>query len=261
MIRLRKTDYLLISFPIILLLILFFIGQIPQPHGYNNFADKREFFNIPFFLNVISNLTFIIPGAYWFYYFNKYKKFTYEKFASKAEFSAYSFFFIFLVFTGIGSAYYHTHPNNQSLYFDRLPETLTLMALTYAIYLERVSYKLGDKLIVVVILATITCVAWWELSEAHNSSDLRPIIFIQAFPILVPIMLWFYPNKFNETSYLILSLILFVFARIGEVYDKEIFALTDHFISGHSLKHIFGGIAGAFIGFYLNKRELINRLG
>lgn len=34
-----------------------------QPQAYHNFADQRELFGVPHFLNVVSNAVFVLVGA------------------------------------------------------------------------------------------------------------------------------------------------------------------------------------------------------
>jgi len=42
---------------------IFLLQPIPQSEAYHNFADKRALFGIPNFLNVVSNLLFLVVGA------------------------------------------------------------------------------------------------------------------------------------------------------------------------------------------------------
>ena len=44
--------------------VFYLVEPIPQDPAYHQFADQREFLGVPNFLNVFSNLTFIIIGAY-----------------------------------------------------------------------------------------------------------------------------------------------------------------------------------------------------
>ena len=41
-----------------------FVPRIPQPPDYHNFADQRAYFGMPNFLNVASNLPFLLVGLW-----------------------------------------------------------------------------------------------------------------------------------------------------------------------------------------------------
>src|SRR5687767_141140 len=41
----------------------FFVTPVPQDPSYHRFADARTMFGIPHFLNVLSNLPFLVAGA------------------------------------------------------------------------------------------------------------------------------------------------------------------------------------------------------
>lgn len=76
---------------------------IPQPLEYHIFADNRVFLSVPNFLNVISNLLFIIVGGMGLYSLLQSKKIN-----LLAElYAGYLFLFLGLVLIGLGSGYYH----------------------------------------------------------------------------------------------------------------------------------------------------------
>jgi hypothetical protein len=92
------------------LAVLLLLPPILQDQSYHRFADERTLFGIPNFWNVVSNLPFIVVGAAGLRQF-------YRDPATLALFLG-----IFL--TGFGSSYYHWNPNNDTLFWDRLPMTL-----------------------------------------------------------------------------------------------------------------------------------------
>src|SRR5262245_52908439 len=105
------------------------IGQDPS---YHQFADRRTMLGIPHFWNVISNVPFLFVGAYGAAVWRRSKwQYHHDRWAWLVV--AYSGFLI-----GPGSAYYHYDPNNQTLFWDRLPMTLGFMGVFSAVIAERV---------------------------------------------------------------------------------------------------------------------------
>jgi hypothetical protein len=49
--------------------------------------------------------------------------------------------------TGFGSSYYHWNPNNDTLFWDRLPMTLCFMAILAIVVEERVNARFGAVLL------------------------------------------------------------------------------------------------------------------
>ena len=63
----KKTKIsLLIFFSIVALISLFMHKPVMQNLAYHNFADQTEMFGIPNFVNVISNLPFLLLGVFGF---------------------------------------------------------------------------------------------------------------------------------------------------------------------------------------------------
>src|SRR5450631_1035735 len=111
------------------------MDPITQDPGYHDFADRRGMINIPNFYNVLSNLPFVVIGIMGM------------RLAGSERATGglpelrvlYLTFFIGVFLAGFGSAYYHYHPDNQTLLWDRLPMTIAFMALFSAIIGETIS--------------------------------------------------------------------------------------------------------------------------
>ena len=112
---------------------------MPQPLDYHDFADKRAAFGIGNFLDVGSNLAFAIAGlAGLFITLNPRTCFVhaYERWP-------YGVFFVGVLLTAAGSAYYHVAPGNETFVWDRLPMTIGFMSLVSAQIVDRVSPSVG----------------------------------------------------------------------------------------------------------------------
>lgn len=252
----RNIDLFLISIFFVLCYIAYVMDPIPQSLAYHDFADKRVFFKIPYAVDVLSSLGFTLVGFITLYQLLEVPASFKNNFLSLAEYRIYKFFFLMIALTGIGSAYYHYNPNNQTLFWDRLPLSMAMMSIFGAIFLERVNFERGGWLAILFILIGAFSTIHWQLTEYHSEGDLRLYGLVQALPIVfIPLFLILYPSKFDGTKYLFIAILALIFARIGEANDHRIFTSTKMFISGHNLKHLFGMLAVYYVGKYIKKRK------
>ena len=84
-------------------------GPIPQSQSYHGFADKRALWGIPHFLDVMSNLAFILVGL-----LGLYECLVKRTIRIPEEMRTnYSVFFIGVALVGVGSGYYHLAPEQS----------------------------------------------------------------------------------------------------------------------------------------------------
>ncbi|MBA2493224.1 MAG: ceramidase domain-containing protein, partial [Acidobacteria bacterium] len=163
------------SFTLILSLHPF--GQNPE---YHNFADRRAFFGIPNFLDVASNLAFLIVGIIGL-------KICFKNYLGSMR-NAWIILFAGITLVSVGSAYYHLNPNNQTLVWDRLPMTIGFMGLFAALLGEYISEQLGRYILIPALLLGFSSVIYWHLFD-----DLRFYIWIQLIPLLtIPVIMILY---------------------------------------------------------------------
>jgi hypothetical protein len=232
------------------------LKPIPQNLSYHLFADQTAILGIPNFLNVVSNFPFLIFGLYGLSLLKKTN-------ARKSIKVMYAILFSGILLTGLGSAYYHYSPNNNSLVYDRIPMTIVFMAFLSVTVAELVDIKLGAFLLLPLLLLGITSVLWWHHSELAGEGDLRFYAFIQFYPmILIPLIILLFPSPGRNRVLRLLGwvFIWYIIAKIAEYFDKEIYSITG-FISGHSLKHIAAAIATWYIvKMFAYKYTIHNRL-
>jgi hypothetical protein len=65
---------ILILFTLLCAVLIFSRAPIPQEQSYHNFADQRNFFAIDNFLNVITNLPFVVIGVLGLLLFLRHKE-------------------------------------------------------------------------------------------------------------------------------------------------------------------------------------------
>jgi len=239
----------LIFCTVVAFIILMIIKPVPQDIAYHNFADQRKIFDVPNFLNVISNLPFLLVGLHGI------KKLRFSQAASKIN-RMYAVLFIGILFTGLGSAFYHYAPDNNSLVYDRIPMTLVFMAFLSVIIAAWIDIKAGSTLLGPLLLLGTTSVLYWHYTELNGVGDLRFYAFIQYFPIpLIALIFILFKDTANNKGLSMLVLVIgwYVVAKLLETFDKNIYGAT-HFISGHSLKHIAAAIATWYIVRFFEKK-------
>jgi hypothetical protein len=209
-------------------------APIPQPAGYHEFADRREFLGIPNFWNVMSNLPFLIVGLAGM-----------RQIATRAATGiiasmriAYFCLFAGIVLVGLGSAFYHFAPSDPALTWDRLPMTVSFMAFFAIVIGEHIDAKAGLRLLAPLLLLGAASVLYWHFTERAGHGDLRPYVVVQFLPLLlVPLVLILFPSRLSHGGLLWGLLGAYLAAKLLEKADGVIFS-WGHLLSGHSLKHL-----------------------
>jgi len=256
----KLSMFLLILLAGLMIVVYFMTPRIPQPISYHQFADKRSFLGIPNFGDVMSNLPFAVVGicGLVFLLMTRFRKIA-PNFLDKRERWPYLFVFAGLLLTAFGSSYYHLAPDNARLLWDRLPMTVTFMAMVSAIIAERISVRLGLWLLPILLSVGLVSVLQWEWSEMRGSGDLRYYASVQAYSALVILLSFFFPRRYTRTADLALVIGFYALAKALELCDKPIFAAL-HIVSGHTLKHLAAAAAGYCILRMLQKRQPITTL-
>jgi hypothetical protein len=87
--------------------------------------------------------------------------------------------------------------------------------------------------------------------------DLRFYFLIQALAVLaIPLVVGLFPPRYTGGRELLLAVALYGLAKVFELLDEPIYRLG-HLVSGHTLKHIFAGLAGWVYLRMLYRRRLI----
>ncbi len=207
---------------------------IPQDPAYHEFADRRALAHVPYGLNVLSNVGFLLAGAWAFIRTARSPLVGWER-------GAGWIFAIGLVLTGLGSAWYHWAPSNATLVWDRLPLSAlfpTVLAVTIG---DRVSRAAGGALLAPLVLGAVASVLYWARFD-----DLRPYVLAQFLPmLLIPLMLVLFPGR-RPTAPLIWGVVTYAVGKVAELSDGRIFALGG-VVSGHTIKHVLAAAAALLI--------------
>lgn len=138
-----KKFQLLIGMIATLIVAVFFIEPTPRDLDYHQFAAQDAVQGIPNIWTVCSSLTFILVGAACLV---KQKGIHKDIPSSKLR-MVIRIFYIVVILTGFGSAYYHYAPSNDTLLWDRLPMTISFMAFFSFILSMHISERAGTILL------------------------------------------------------------------------------------------------------------------
>ena len=150
-------------------------APVAQSLAYHHFADRRTIFGIPNGCDVLSNALFLVVGGLGLWYVlcaNPGRGSA--AFLSQGERWPYAVFFLGVLLTAFGSAYYHLTPDNARLVWDRLPMTVGFMAFLAAMIAERIDLRAGLWLLIPLIAIGAGSVFYWEWTELRGAGDLRP---------------------------------------------------------------------------------------
>lgn len=225
-------------------------GPVPQDPAYYLLADNRSMAGVPNFLNVMSNLPFLIFG-----FMGLRLLATNREVSTPATKMAWIVFFVGIALTALGSGYFHLNPNTATLIWDRLPMTIGFMSLVAIIIAEYFSPALGKKLLLPLLLVGIGSVVYWAYTESIGAGDLRPYAIVQFLPmLLIPLVIFLYPGESDLGRYIWWMIGFYLAAKGAEFFDVGVYAFGDA-VSGHTVKHLLASLAPASLLFALMARR------
>jgi hypothetical protein len=235
---------------------------IPQSLSYHHFADDRTLLGVPNLLNVVSNVPFLIVGVGGLCFVLRRREDADSAFLDPAERRPFMLFFAGVGLTAFGSAYYHLHPDNDRLVWDRLPMAVAFVSLFAAVLAERIDVRLGTRLLAPLVMLGIGSALYWHWTEQQGRGDLRPYYFVQFYPILaLPLMLLLLPPRYTRTGDFFIALGWYIVAKVCEhPGDAPIFSVG-HVVSGHTLKHLAAAAGVYWILRMLQRRRGVVKLG
>lgn len=228
------------------------LRPIAQDATYHNFADHRNFLGMANFLNVASNAPFLIVGLWGLFVTFNWR----TTCRTVGERWPYAVFFIGVALTFVGSSYYHLHPDNSRLVWDRLPMTLGFIGILSAVLAERVSLKGGLVVLPLLVSAGIASVAYWRVTEIRGHGDLRPYSLMQFGSLLIVfVTLLLFRSEYTQQRWFFVALAAYVIAKAFETFDRTVYAGL-HLLSGHTLKHLAAAAAAYCIAQMLRQRSI-----
>lgn len=207
-----------------------------QAESYHHFADQRTWGVIPNVADVFSNLIFTAVGSVGLY------RLASAPLALQKTRLPLSIFFIGLLFTGPGSAYYHWAPNSQTILVDRLPMVLAFAGVIGTFLTQRVSARVG-----MTGLAAGLILGAAGLITSSMTGNLALYVVLQ-FGGLTGLVVGLLTLRNDDDIFPWWPLIgWYALAKVLELGDHAVWDLTQHVVSGHTLKHIAAGMSGVVL--------------
>jgi Ceramidase len=227
-----------------------FTSPYPQSPDYYLFADTRTLLSVPNFWNVVSNLPFLFVGI-WGYCVVLTLASKRDNFELR---NTYLVFFIGVFLTAFGSSYFHFEPGDETLFWDRLPMTISFAGLFAAVIGEYGSKVTAQRCLPLFLIIGIGSVLYWQWTESIGAGDLRPYAIVQFLPMLVvPAILVMNKGKNDIGRYIWLMIVFYVVAKVLEQLDVGVYEGTQ-FMSGHALKHVAAAVGPAVLAVGLSRR-------
>jgi hypothetical protein len=215
------------------------LGIALNPHGHaqlhahgHPFIDARTLLGLPNAMDVLSNLPLSLAGLWGLLVLR-------GRPLPSATQRAAQVFFLGLLFTGFGSAWYHWAPDAAGLVWDRLG-----MAVTFAGALGlAVSERVGQ--------APTRTTVWTTLLLATASAALPlwtgnvlPWAVVQFGGMALIVWLALRQPVVGAIGVRLGALIgFYALAKLLELGDEAVFRATADTVSGHSLKHLVAALA------------------
>lgn len=188
-----------------------------QDQDYHRFADDRALLGMDNAADVLSSLPLVAVGL-----------------MGLRTLGAYRAFFAAVALAGLGSIYYHLAPDDARLVWDRLPIALAAMALLAAVIAERVSARVGSRLLIPLMVVGAASVLYWARFD-----DLLPYGLVQFGSLAVVLGVGLH----SKARALVGAVALYGVAKFFELNDREVYSFTGEWLSGHTLKHLISAAA------------------
>ncbi|MGH7909171.1 MAG: hypothetical protein ACRENW_04890, partial [Thermodesulfobacteriota bacterium] len=187
------------------------------------------------FGNVVSNLAYVVVGIVGLIVVRPVRID-----AAAAVRAAISAWFIGFILVAAGSAWYHSHPNDSTLVWDRAAMTIVFAAATALFISDRISARAGPAFLIGLIALGLASQIYW-----HLTGDLRIYRFVEYLPfVIVPAICLLFPGRLTTFRHALAIIAVFAAATLCEHFDHDIHRLFGGAVSGHAIKHIVSAAAG-----------------
>lgn len=218
---------------------------VAQYADYHAFADQRMLWGMPFAMDVLSNAPFALLGAWGLLRLRS----VHTPPARRNGFVALvpcdaqrplaQLFFVGLLLTALCSSYYHLQPNDLGLTIDRTGMLAAFAGLMGLAAADRISARAGQwTAAAVLVLGPVALVVW------AMTGNLLPWSVLQGGGMLLVVSLTLRKPLIGAWGVPLLAVIAwYVLAKLLELGDHHVLALTNGLVSGHTLKHMAAAMA------------------
>jgi hypothetical protein len=251
--NLKHAELLLLTIAAGLLAFAFFGPTVTQPAHQHAFADARTWANIPYAMDVLSNAAFALWGAVgllacyglrrrmpMLMYTRKHMHtHMYTHLHLRLQLVLAALFFIGLLLTAVASAFYHLQPINSGLCVDRLGMVVAFAGLLGLAICDHVSARAGLFAAVAVLLLGPASIWFWL-----ESGNVLPWLVVQfGGMVVVVIVACIKPIGGALQVRWAMVVLVYAVAKVLELADHKLYAITNQVVSGHSLKHLVASLA------------------
>jgi hypothetical protein len=241
--QLQPRVWFIVGFTVLSVLAAVLLPPMPQPLEYHDFADHRHLHGIENFLDVVSNAAFVLAGLVGLFVVARRA----TVFETDLERWPYAVFFLGVVLTGLGSAYYHLVPDNERLFWDRLPMTIAFMSLVAAQIGDRIRARTGVALLLPMLAIGAASVLYWRATERAGAGNVMPYAVLQGYAVVILFLLaWLQPSRYTRGNDIYWVFAGYVVAKVLETFDRPLYEMG-HVASGHTLKHVAAAIAALVV--------------
>jgi hypothetical protein len=213
---------------------------VPNPSvaGGAGFADARVWHGLPFAMDVLSNLPFVLFGVWGLLRLRRFDT-LHERLRSANALDCAWLFFAGLIFTAAGSVFYHLQPDALRLAADRAGMAIAFAGMLGLAVCERVSLRAGWPAACVVFAGGLAAVAVY-----HERGDVLPWAVVQFGGMVLVLGLALLRPAPGAMGLKLGAVICFYgVAKLLELGDHWIFEATGEVVSGHTLKHLVAACA------------------
>jgi hypothetical protein len=218
---------------------------VAQYANYHAFADQRTVWGLPYAMDVLSNLPFAVLGAWGLVRLRSVR----TPPSRRTGFAAWvpcdaqrplaQLFFAGLILTALCSSYYHLQPNDVGLAVDRMGMLAAFAGLLGLAAADRISARAGFCTAAAVLALGPAAVGAWAAS-----GNLLPWSVLQGGGMVLVVCLALRKPLIGAWGVPLAAVIgWYALAKIFELGDHHILALTQGWVSGHTLKHLAAALA------------------
>lgn len=218
---------------------------VAQNPAFHDFADARMFLGVPRAFDSLSNLGFLLLGAYGLWLVLKDRLIFFN---SSMKASAITFFIGFMA-TAAGSTYYHLAPDNPGLALDRLGMVIAFAGMLGLAGAHRVSERAGWGCLVFGLLAGPASVMYW-----HLTGSLTPYVLVQYGGIGMACLMLLARAK-GPGPYWWLMILSYGLAKYFEGHDRHFFEVSEQLVSGHTIKHLLATLPAVALIWPLRRKS------
>ena len=231
----RRSETLLLSASLVLGLLACLAPPYAQPAQYHAFADQRGWLGIPHAMDVLSNLAYAVMGLIGLGCLRRLPLAALGAIQHRLA----TLFFMGLLVTTVASAWYHWQPDDVGLAVDRYAMVLAFAGLLGVAVASHISARAGAATALAVLLLGPFSVSFW-----FTTGNLSPWGVLQFGVMALMLgMAWRKPLAPALVVCLGVLILIYAIAKVLELTDSQVFELTGHLVSGHSLEHIVSAFA------------------